>query len=249
MSVVVAIKKDGIVYMGADSQVSRGGTRMTLSNPNNYKIWSLCDVDRSLMGSVGSLRTNNIIKVADNLVPETIDIKDAVDFRFVVKSLVPHLMDELNEYSALSKDRDDMPNMDSEFLEGYVRPAFESAFQTLSNTSLSTKDKVVMAQKMANVFTNHYSPFAFDSKTFRQQAENYMVNNSLVLKTSLHSLKVPEAQIQSVMTEAAKELGISLDQSQPDENELEEQRLHEEYNGEKKSYFNICLPELEGRKT
>jgi ATP-dependent protease HslVU (ClpYQ) peptidase subunit len=119
MSVVVAIKKDGVVYMGADSQVSRGGTRMTLSNPNNYKIWSLCDVDRSLMGSVGSLRTNNIIKVADNLVPETIDIKDAVDFRFVVKSLVPHLMDELNEYNALSKDRDDMPNMDSEFLFAY----------------------------------------------------------------------------------------------------------------------------------
>ena len=75
MSVVVAIKKDGIVYMGADSQVSRGGTRMTLSNPNNYKIWSLCDVDRSLMGSVGSLRTNNIIKVADVLLSVTINDK------------------------------------------------------------------------------------------------------------------------------------------------------------------------------
>ena len=37
MSVVVAIKKDGIIYMGADSQVTKGGTRTTLSNPNNYK--------------------------------------------------------------------------------------------------------------------------------------------------------------------------------------------------------------------
>ena len=35
MSVVVAIKKDGIIYMGADSQVTRGGTRTSLSNPNN----------------------------------------------------------------------------------------------------------------------------------------------------------------------------------------------------------------------
>ena len=83
MSVVVAIKKDGVVYMGADSQVSRGGTRMTLSNPNNYKIWSLCDVDYCVMGSVGALRANNVIKVADNLIPESVDIKGTVDFRFV----------------------------------------------------------------------------------------------------------------------------------------------------------------------
>ena len=38
MSVVVAIKKNGKVLMGADSQVTSGGTRTSLSNPNNYKI-------------------------------------------------------------------------------------------------------------------------------------------------------------------------------------------------------------------
>ena len=41
MSVVVAIKKNDRIYMGADSQVSYGGTRSTLSNPNNYKIWAI----------------------------------------------------------------------------------------------------------------------------------------------------------------------------------------------------------------
>lgn len=119
MSVVVAIKKDGVVYMGADSQVSRGGTRTTLSNPNNYKIWKVRDVDNCLMGAVGSLRSSNIIKVCDDLVPEIVDIKDSVNFRFVVRSLVPHLMEELNEYNALGKDRDEMPNMDAEFLFAY----------------------------------------------------------------------------------------------------------------------------------
>ena len=119
MSVVVAIKKDGIVYMGADSQVSRGGTRMTLSNPNNYKIWSLCDVDYCVMGSVGALRANNVIKVADNLIPESVDIKGTVDFRFVVKRLVPRLMEELDKYNILLKDKEDAYDMSAEFLFAY----------------------------------------------------------------------------------------------------------------------------------
>ena len=119
MSVVVAIKKDGIIYMGADSQVSRGGTRTTLSNPNNYKIWSLSDVDNCLLGSVGTLRANNIIKVANDLIPEIVDIKNAVNFRFVVRHFVPRLMDELNDYNVLLKDKDDTPDMGADFLLAY----------------------------------------------------------------------------------------------------------------------------------
>lgn len=119
MSVVVAIKKDGIIYMGADSQVSRGGTRTTLSNPNNYKIWPVRDVDNCLMGSVGTLRANNIIKVANDLIPEIVDVKDAVSFGFIVKSLVPRMFDELDEYKVLAKDNDDVIHMDASFLFAY----------------------------------------------------------------------------------------------------------------------------------
>ena len=119
MSVVVAIKKDGIIYMGADSQVSCGGTRSTLSNPNNYKIWAMSDIDNCLMGSVGTLRANNVIKVANDLIPEIVDIKDAVDFRFVVRHFVPRLMDELDEYNILLKDKYDSPNMETDFLFAY----------------------------------------------------------------------------------------------------------------------------------
>ena len=119
MSVVVAINKDGIIYMGADSQVSRGGTRTTLSNPNNYKIWAVSDVDNCLMGCVGTLRANNIIKVANELIPEIVDLKDAVDFRFVVRHLVPRMMDELDDYKVLLKDKDDAPDMDAAFLFAY----------------------------------------------------------------------------------------------------------------------------------
>lgn len=119
MSVVVTIKKDGIIYMGADSQASCGGTRSTFSNPNNYKIWAMSDIDNCLMGSVGTLRANNIIKVASNLIPEIVDLKDNVDFRFVVRHFVPRLMDELDEYKVLCKGKDDVLDMAASFLLAY----------------------------------------------------------------------------------------------------------------------------------
>lgn len=49
MSVIIAIKKDDVVYLGADSYVTRGGSRMSLSNPNNYKIWKVRGVENCLM--------------------------------------------------------------------------------------------------------------------------------------------------------------------------------------------------------
>ena len=101
MSVVVAIKKDGVIYMGADSQVTKGGSRTTLSNPNNYKIWALRDLDHAVMGSVGTLRAANIMKVADGLIPEIVALRGDITFRFVVKQFVPSLMDELAHYKQL----------------------------------------------------------------------------------------------------------------------------------------------------
>ena len=119
MSVVVAIKKDNVVYMGADSQVTRGGTRTTLSNPDNYKIWAMSDSDNALMGGVGTVRPINVLKVANDLIPEAVDIKGNVDFRFVVRYLVPRMMDELADYKILLKNEDGVPNMDASFLFAY----------------------------------------------------------------------------------------------------------------------------------
>ena len=118
MSVVVAIKKDGVIYIGADSQATKGGTRTTLSNPNNYKIWSVSDVDNCLMGCVGAFRACNVMKVATDLIPEVVALKDAVDFRFVVRGLVPRMMDELGNYGILQK-KDAAPNMDASFILAY----------------------------------------------------------------------------------------------------------------------------------
>ena len=118
MSVVVAIKKDGKVIIGADSQSTRGSSKRTLTNPNNYKIWRVLDAENCLMAHVGLAREANILRVTRELIPELIQIKDGVGFSFVVKKLVPSLFDVLEEYRALKKE-DGVPRFDSSFLFAY----------------------------------------------------------------------------------------------------------------------------------
>lgn len=115
MSVVVAIKKDNKVYIGADSQVTRGGTRATLKNPNNYKIWKVKNVDNCLMAHVGVVRDANIVRLMDNLVTEYNVFKNHVDYEFVVKKVVPDIFSELKEYGYLKDDKY-VEQMDSKYL-------------------------------------------------------------------------------------------------------------------------------------
>ena len=98
MSVVVAIKKNGVIYLGADSQVTRGSTRTSLSNPNNYKIWKVRDVENCVMGHVGDLRDACVVKIIRGLVDELTIIHQAVDFEYVVTRVMPRIFSELAEY-------------------------------------------------------------------------------------------------------------------------------------------------------
>lgn len=123
MSVVVAIKENGKIMMGADSQCTKGGTRRSLSNPNNYKIWKVLDTENCILGHVGLVREANVIRVAHGLVPEMAQLKDKVDFSFVVKRLVPAMFDELEEYRVI-KNGDEPPKFESSFLFAYKDKLF-----------------------------------------------------------------------------------------------------------------------------
>ena len=123
MSVVVAIKENGRVTIGADSQVTKGGTRRTLSNPNNYKVWRVLGAENCLMGHVGLVREANVIRVAQNLIPEIVQLKDRIDFSFVVRQLVPALFAELEEYRVI-KGGSEPPRFDSSFIFAYKDKLF-----------------------------------------------------------------------------------------------------------------------------
>lgn len=102
MSVVVGIKKDGVVYLGADSQVTRGGTRSSLSNQNNFKIWRVKGINNCLMGHVGNVRDACVVRVMSNIVREIDAIHGEVDYEYIVRRVVPIIIDELKEYKYLA---------------------------------------------------------------------------------------------------------------------------------------------------
>lgn len=118
MSVIVAIKKDGVVYLGADSQATKGSSRTSLSNPNNYKIWKVKGVDNCLMGSVGNIRDACAVRVINNLVSEIDVIYDSIDYEFVVNSIEPAIKKCLKDHEFVDKN-DPYESMSSCFLFAY----------------------------------------------------------------------------------------------------------------------------------
>lgn len=102
MSVVIGIKENNTVYLGADSQVTRGWTKYTLSNKNNYKIWSVKNTQNVLMGAVGSVREANVISTSDSIVDELKSIKNEVDFSYVVNTVVPNMFAALKNAGVIS---------------------------------------------------------------------------------------------------------------------------------------------------
>lgn len=103
MSVVVAIKNNGKVYLGCDSQITNGGTRSTLNNPNNYKIWKVKEIDNCLMGSVGNVRDACVIRTMDSLVTEYDVYKERINFELVVNRIVPNIINRLRDFDYVDK--------------------------------------------------------------------------------------------------------------------------------------------------
>lgn len=123
MSVVVAIKENGKVFVGADSQVTSGGTRETLRNSNNIKIWNVKNAEHCLMAHVGVVRDANVVRLMDNLVTEYNVFKNQIDYEFVVKSVVPDIISELKKYGYL-KDEQYFEHMESRFIFAYKDQLF-----------------------------------------------------------------------------------------------------------------------------
>ncbi len=123
MSVIVAIKQNNKVYIGADSQVTRGGTRSTLKNPNNYKIWKVRGVDHCLMGHVGVLRDANVVRLMDGLVTDYEAYKNLINYELVVQKIVPDIYDALKQRGFISFDEQNS-SINSRFIFAYKDQLF-----------------------------------------------------------------------------------------------------------------------------
>ena len=138
MSVVVAIKSEGKVYIGSDSQVTKGGTRTTLKNPNNYKIWKVDGSDNCLMAHVGNVRDANIVRLMRDVVDDYDEYCGRINYRFVVKYLVPEIIKNLKEVGFLKTSDGYLEYMDSSFLFAYKDQLFSINSELRVNASYFT---------------------------------------------------------------------------------------------------------------
>ena len=96
---------------------------MSLSNPNNYKIWKVRGVENCLMWSVGSMRDTCAIRVMGSLVREIDAIHGGVDFDYIVNRIEPRIRDELKGHEFIEKDKP-YSSMDSRFIFAFKDKVF-----------------------------------------------------------------------------------------------------------------------------
>lgn len=122
MSVVVAIKDKDRIWMGCDSQVSSGYTKSTLTSQR--KIWRDSKEDELVMGLVGSLRDLNILSTAEDWLEELPKLKDEINFKYIVRNVVPKIFKELNNFGRM-RQKDNIQSIESDVIFAYKNNAFQ----------------------------------------------------------------------------------------------------------------------------
>lgn len=99
MSLVVAFKKDGVVYMGADTQSTCGSTISRALNESGFKITRLANV--ILVGICGSVKGHQKIIAQKHWfdIPEG----ETLSKRYIVKNIIPELCNLMND---INEDKD-----------------------------------------------------------------------------------------------------------------------------------------------
>ena len=159
MSVVVAVKKDGAVYMGADSQTSAGERRFHYLNETGYKITRF--ESGILVGCCGEVSASQIVLSTPNLF--TLSDNGTLTKKHIVTNIVPKMFEIYTEIEKISKGKtentflvaykDKLYCIDSRLLvTNYsdfvaIGAGQNYAVYHLSNGNLSPKTRVVSALK------------------------------------------------------------------------------------------------------
>ncbi len=173
MSFLVAVKEDGIIYVGCDSEVIKDGSRTTLKSKNNYEIWKIEDFPFCIMVSDKNIRDANVVRLIDDMITDYDANKGNADNNYVGRLIIKALRDahyirsydgssEVKEPSFIFAFKDQLfsINYDGEVVEsedfvviGSRRS--EATISLLSTTTLPAKERVIRAIK-ASVASDIY---------------------------------------------------------------------------------------------
>ena len=93
MSVIVAIKENGVIYMGADSQTTAGRRKRNYLNKTAYKVARLDN--GILVGFCGRVAAHQTILSMKDVF--TLDEQGELTKRHIVKEIVPKLVDKMEQ--------------------------------------------------------------------------------------------------------------------------------------------------------
>lgn len=91
MSVIVAIKENGVVYMGADSQTTTGRRKRNGLNETSFKITRL--ENGMLVGFCGKVAAKQAILSMEDVF--VLDKEGGLNKKHIVKEIVPKLVDKM----------------------------------------------------------------------------------------------------------------------------------------------------------
>ena len=144
------------------------------------------------------------------------------------------LFDELHEPESL-------PEGDTHRMHNIVKSVFNETYAAMETKGLTPRNKLVTAQRITDVILKNYSPVTLSNGAMNGFAENYVLQNTPVLRSCLRSLRFTEDEFRavrhrSVLDEFEEELKIGerfrydryLKQKQRLEEEQERQQLQDE---------------------
>ena len=112
MSLVVAIKKGGVVHLGADTRVSKGDRVRSILAEEDYKIQRL---GSCFVGSAGAV--SNIQIMTEN--PEWFELGGKpLTKKYIVKNIIPRYYDQVKKTGKLEIDEENrnLPNSCCDFI-------------------------------------------------------------------------------------------------------------------------------------
>lgn len=128
MSVVIAIKENGVTYMAADTQISFGDSKRHLKSDSLQKVWAVTDTPHCIMGGVGLTRDLNLIRYCTSeLIPEAAVLKNEINVGTIMLNTVPAIFESIRNYTQLVTGCDKDIPINSEFLLAYKDKIFDIA--------------------------------------------------------------------------------------------------------------------------
>jgi ATP-dependent protease HslVU (ClpYQ) peptidase subunit len=107
MSVVVAIKEKGKIYIGADTQISYGNLKLSISEAKLFKHSQDEDL---VVGVVGYARTAVLLKYKEKLFDELHVIAGKVDMKYLVNDWYLEIQEYFKKHKHKGMDEESLPS-------------------------------------------------------------------------------------------------------------------------------------------